>query len=457
MKTNKEILLSILKGKEAPRAGWVPFAGVHAGKLTGYNAIEVLTEEEKLVESLCAVHQLYNPDGQIILFDLQVEAEILGCSLRFVHDCAPSVVLHPLANEPIVPCDCKIPTKADGRLPMILSVMERMKREIGDTTALIGLVCGPFTLASHLRGTNLFMDMYDDPDYVHRLLRFCTKVAKQMATFYIEAGMDIIGFVDPLISQISPDDFAHYPNEPYKELFQSIHEQNIFSAFFVCGDASHNIELMCQTRPHAIFIDENIAIEEARKITNKYHIVLGGNIQLTVTMLHGTQDDNRQAVVNIIDDCGSHYGLIVAPGCDMPYNVPVENVIAAAYAVSHYEETKRMIAGYNGKLPLDDIEVTLPDYLHLPKSLVEVFTLDSLSCAACGYMMYSVNELHQEHTELFDVVEYKYTKLENIKRCRLVGVKNLPSLYINGKLAYSSIIPGKQKLLERIRDANRSD
>jgi len=455
--TNKEVLLRTLRGQETPRAAWIPFAGVHAGKLLGYNAIEVLTDEEKLIESLRAVHKLYNPDGQIVLFDLQVEAEILGCTLRYVHHCAPSVVSHPLAHEPIVPCDCKIPSKTDGRLPMILRVMERMKREIGDTTALIGLVCGPFTLASHLRGTDLFMDMYDDPDYVKNLLGFCAKVAKQMASYYIEAGMEVIGFVDPLISQIAPDDFAQFPAEPYKDLFRFVHDKNVNSAFFVCGDATQNIEPMCQTAPHAIFIDENINIAEAKKIGDRYNIALGGNIQLTVTMLYGTQDDNRQAVVNIIDACGGHQGLIIAPGCDMPYDVPIENTIAAAYAVSHYQETKQMIAGYNGKLPLNDIVVRLPDYATLPRTLVEVFTLDSLSCAACGYMMNTVNELHEEHPALFDVVEYKYTQLEQIKRCQLVGVKNLPSLYINGKLAWSSIIPAKQMLLEKIKDANRSD
>jgi uroporphyrinogen decarboxylase len=51
-----------------------------------------------------------------------------------------------------------------------------------------------------------------------------------------------------------------------------------------------------------------------------------------------------------------------------------------------------------------------------------------------------------------DVVEYKYTVPENIARCREVGVKQLPSIYINGKLAYSSIIPSRDELVARIRE-----
>ena len=106
-----------------------------------------------------------------------------------------------------VPCECTIPTAEDGRLPLVLDVMRRMKAAVGDTTALYGLICGPFTLASHLRGNNIFMDMFDNDEYVTELLAFCNKVACKMADYYIDAGMDVIAVVDPLISQISSDHF----------------------------------------------------------------------------------------------------------------------------------------------------------------------------------------------------------------------------------------------------------
>jgi uroporphyrinogen decarboxylase len=48
-------------------------------------------------------------------------------------------------------------------------------------------------------------------------------------------------------------------------------------------------------------------------------------------------------------------------------------------------------------------------------------------------------------------VEYKYTLKENIARCKAMGVKNLPSIYINGELCFSSIIPSKEELLRAIR------
>ena len=46
----KELLLAALRHESLPAVPWVPFAGVHAGKLRGYSALEVLKEPAKLLE-----------------------------------------------------------------------------------------------------------------------------------------------------------------------------------------------------------------------------------------------------------------------------------------------------------------------------------------------------------------------------------------------------------------------
>lgn len=450
---SKQLLFDALSHKEVPRAPWVPFSGVHSGKLKGYTAIEVLQDGDKLLESIIEVNKVYAPDGQPVLFDLQVEAEILGCELAWVEDSPPMVKTHPLANEAVVPCDCTIPSVGDGRLPMILDVMRKAKEAVGHDTALYGLICGPFTLASHLRGTDIFFDMYEDPDYVVNLMEFTRKVCDKMAEMYIEAGMDIIGFVDPLVSQISTDHFKEFLHEPYTKLFDSLREKEVFSSFFVCGDAARNIEAMCQTGPDNISIDENINIVEAKKITDKYNVTMGGNIQLTITMLHGSQQANMKAVVDIIEGCGTH-NLIVSPGCDMPYDTPIENAIACSQAAHNFESTKEMVKNFDASAELlEGIEVELPDYEALERPFVEVFTLDSASCAACTYMYNVVSELANDKPNEFDFVEYKFTQKENIARCIKVGVKQLPSLYLNGELIYSSLIPSKEELYEKIVNA----
>ncbi|MBN2604711.1 MAG: uroporphyrinogen decarboxylase [Bacilli bacterium] len=449
---SKELLFKIFNHETVERPAWVPFVGIHAGKLKNYNAIELLTDSNKLLESLLEANKLFRPDGQPVIFDLQVEAEILGCDLHWAIDTPPSVKSHPLQSTKKVPCLCNMPTEESGRLPMILETMRKMKQEVGDVTALYGLICGPFTLASHLRGTNIFMDMYDDPKYVKELLQYCTEVAKKMADMYIKAGMDIIAVVDPLISQISPKHFIEFMTENFTELFSFIKDNHAYSSFFVCGDATKNIDVMCQTNPDNISIDENIDIVESKKITDKYNIVLGGNIPLTTVMLHGSQQDNMKYTVNMIDSISSsNQNYIVSPGCDMPYATPIENTIGVSQAVLEFEETKNMVKNYES-FDFSSIDVELPDYQKLDKPLIEAFTLDSDSCAACTYLWLMVTEVKEKFKDKIDIVEYKFTVKENIARVIKMGVTNLPSLYVNGKLMYSSIIPTKDELMIQIEN-----
>ncbi|WP_283674260.1 uroporphyrinogen decarboxylase family protein [Butyricicoccus sp. Marseille-Q5471] len=452
----KDLLFRTLRHEETERAPWVPFAGVHAGKLKGYTATEMLTNADAAVESLLEVNNLYKPDGQPVIFDLQIEAECLGCDLTWADDCPPSVSGHPLDGSdeeaPETPCDCKIPTKESGRIPYVLEVMRRMKEAVGETTALYGLICGPFTLASHLRGNNLFTDMFDFEEEVESLFAFCNRVCMKMADYYIEAGMDVIAIVDPLISQISTAHFEQYMTAPYTELFDHIRAAGAFSSFFVCGDATRNVEAMCQTGPDSISVDENVNLLAAKEITDKYNVVIGGNIPLTSIMLLGNQQDNMKFAVDLLDSIPVKKNFIIAPGCDMPYDVPVENCIGVAQAAIETDTVREMVKNYQAE-EIDTSGVVLPDYANLAKPLVEIFTLDSAQCAACGYMMGAANAAKETFGDAIDMVEYKFIYKENVARCVKMGVPNLPSMYINGELKYRSIIPAKAELETAIKEA----
>ncbi len=445
----RQILIDTIKHKKTERAPWVPFTGVHAGMLLGYGADEVLSDSDKLYAAVKEAFRLYTPDGIPVVFDLQIEAEILGCKLLWAKDSPPSVADHPFEGEKLeLPCVCKLPSEKSGRIPVVLDAMRRLKADIGEQTALYGLICGPFTLASHLRGSDIFMDMIEEEDYVRELLSFCTDTAIRMTNMYTDAGMDVIAVVDPLISQISPSHFEEYLSEPFTALFDYIRSKNVLSSFFVCGNATRQIENMCRTGPDSLSIDENVDVKQAKEITDRYNIALGGNIPLTTTMLHGTQQDNMKYVVDMLDGL-TESNFIVSPGCDMPYHTPVENTVAAAEAARFPDKTREMIKNYTPAV--FDLPVELPDYSELERPLIEVFTLDSDTCAACTYMMAAAIEAKEYFGDKIDIVEYKYTVKENIARVVKMGIKNLPTMCVNGEIKWISIIPNRRELFEVIQ------
>ena len=174
-------------------------------------------------------------------------------------------------------------------------------------------------------------------------------------------------------------------------------------------------------------------------------------------MLLGSQADNMAFVVDLLDRLRdparglSPNNFILAPGCDMPYDVPPENVVGILEAVRNPAAARAMLAHYENQS--FDYQVDLPDYEHLDKPLVEVFTLDSDTCAACGYMLGAAKRAAGELAGQVNLVEYKITQPENVARVMKMGIKNLPSLYINGELKYSSLIPSNRELLDEIKKA----
>ena len=243
---SRKELLEVLRHENKTYIPWVPFTGVQSGFIKGYTAKEVLQDKEKLVEVLLEAKKLYNPDGMPVIFDLQIEAEILGCELLWADNNPPSVKSHPLKDTEEIPCKCTVPKATDGRLPMILDSM-RTVRSLTPNVALYGLICGPLTLASHLRGNDLLMDILIEPEYAEALLDYCTAVAYSMIDMYIEAGMDVIGVVDPLVSQISPATFSEMVATFYTAIFDYIRNKNVTSCFFVCGNATTQLEELCKT------------------------------------------------------------------------------------------------------------------------------------------------------------------------------------------------------------------
>lgn len=451
----KERIYKTLSHKSVDRPPWVPYAGIHAGKARGYTAVEVLKDGDKLLESILEINRLYSPDGQTVMFDLQLEAEILGCELYWSENNLPSVTGHPLKGIDEIPE--RIPAKGDGRLPMLWKVIREFKKQVGDRTALYGLFCGPLTLASHLRGMEIFMNMVKQPDYLRRLIAYTEKVAQAMIDYYAEEGIDVIVPVDPLMSQISPKHFEEFFLEPYKRLFASIREKGRFSAFFVCGNAIHNIDLMCRCEPDSIAVDENVDMIKAKDITDQYNVALGGNIPLTTVMLFGNQQDNMKYTVDLLDSLENagletNRNLIVAPGCDMPYEVPPQNGVAVSRAVADREGVRAMLKDYSGS-SFDAIEIDLPDYASLEKPLVEVFLLDPVACAACTYMRASARSAGEILGDRIEIAEYQYNIQEDIARMQKMEVACLPSIYINGELKYPSIIPSTEELVAEIEKA----
>lgn len=446
----KELLLSALRGEETSRPAWVPFVGCHGGFLINKTATEYLQSADLLVEGLKKANELYKPDGLPVMFDLQVEAEILGCRLHWADEVPPAVTSHPLAEGKKI---AELPKldETKGRFPVVIDALKRLKADIGEDTALYGLICGPFTLALHMLGNDIFLDMYDDEDAVAEVINFCADICIQSADIYLKNGADVIAVVDPMTSQISPDHFEQFVTPAMNKVYDHIREQGGISSIFVCGDVTRNLEVMVKTTADSICVDEQIDMANLRQLCAAENKAFGGNIKLTAVLLLGDENDAKMEVLDIMEKSGNK-GFVLAPGCDLPYAVPSKNLQAVAEMV-HDEYAREAAKSLTAKDADDFEDITLPNYGMANTVLIDVITLDSTSCAPCQYMMEAVEKAAEEASPICYINEHKIKVRQGIGMMVKLGVKNLPTICINGEVKFASIIPDQKTLVAAIEEA----
>jgi uroporphyrinogen decarboxylase len=448
MPTPRQLLLDTLRLQPAPRIPWVPFVGCHAASLIGQTAETYLQSADAMVAGLLKAAELYRPDGLPVAFDLQLEAEALGAQLLWSADNPPAVKTHPLAEGARLE-DLKLPTGDEARIPLVLETTRRLRAELPDV-ALYGLLTGPFTLAMHLAGPELFVWMYEDPETVERLLAFCGRVGEMMIARYIEAGCDVIALVDPMTSQIGPESFAAFVTPVVAPLYQAIRDRGRIGSFFVCGHAQKNMAVMCQCRPENVSIDENIPLEFARNLCLGQGVSLGGNLRLTTVLLMGTPETAAGHAADCMEVGGSR-GFVLSPGCDIPYAVPPENLQAVAEVV--HDDYRRGIAlelFRGSETPPEDL-FDLSEYGRGEKVIVDVITLDSESCAPCQYMVESVRQVAPEFEDLVLWREHKIKRPEGVTFMKSLMVHNVPTICIDGEIRFVSRIPPRDELVKAIQ------
>lgn len=445
----KQILFDALQGKPTARPAWVPFVGVHGGQLTGKRADEYLQSTEAIVAGLSQAVELYHPDGLPVAFDLQIEAEILGCELNWAQQTPPSVMSHPLMGQSPDPSALPKYDVTAGRLPRVLDALDRVKAKFPEV-AFYGLITGPFTLATHLRGNEIFLDMFDDEAGLTKLLEHCANIGNQTARAYIERGAEVIAVVDPMTSQISPEHFEQFVTPHVNAIFDDIRQAGAYSSMFVCGDASRNLEKMCQTRADNVSIDENIPLPTLRNLATEHHKSFGGNLKLTVVLLMGDTDDAKLDALRCID-IGGDRGFVLAPGCDLPYAVPQDNLIAVSQMV--HDEYQRQVArtSITAKTDPQLPSIELPHYQAANAVYIDVVTLDSAGCAPCQYMVAGARRAAKKADCDVVVAEHKITGPAGLAAMMKLGVSNIPTLCIDGQVAFSSIIPSDQALAEALQ------
>ena len=88
---------------------------------------------------------------------------------------------------------------------------------------------------------------------------------------------------------------------------------------------------------------------------------------------------------------------------------------------------------------------------------IDVLTLDSIQCAACGYMMESIAALPADVQEMIEYTEWSIKNKDGVGKFLELKGKVLPTICIERDLVFESIIPQYEELIDEMAKRAPSD
>lgn len=221
---------------------------------------------------------------------------------------------------------------ANEFVQQMLNQCRNVKALVGDEKYLLGDIAGPFTMASVMVGAEDFAIMLiEDPELCEELIDFTTCVSAEMFRLLQENGCDIALPAEPVGSgsMISVGNFEEFVVPALRNLKAALPEYKYFFTH-VCGNSLTRVPGLIDAGTQVFSCDYMVDIEKGYEMADGKMFFMG-NINPAGAILSGTPEEVYAEAKRAIEISGGQ-GLILATGCDLGANAPIENVKACVKA-----------------------------------------------------------------------------------------------------------------------------
>jgi [methyl-Co(III) methanol-specific corrinoid protein]:coenzyme M methyltransferase len=266
-----------------------------------------------------ACHEIGGIESVRVPFDINVEAEAMGCATRFSDDKATPPVSTPFSRAEYDHIRVPDPLK-DGRMPEVAEAVRLLREKARDSVPVIAALGTPFEILSTAMGfEDITMLIHDEPEFLTYWLDKLTVFAIGYGRALADAGAEVMMLVDGTSQSLGPRYYEKLSLPYTKQLVESLQTPTILH---VCGRATPLLEGMVQTGASALSIDKPVDIKTAVKAASG-KAALVGNIS-PATLFQGPVEEIRKETDEAIEN-----GIqVVAPGCGILPRTPLKNLQA---------------------------------------------------------------------------------------------------------------------------------
>jgi len=189
----------------------------------------------------------------------------------------------------------------NAKLPFVRTVLESLRREIDEETALVGFVGAPWTLAAyawegkadrHLLHTKTAMT--NQPQAIHLLLDRLTDMLAQYCIYQIDSGAQVMQIFDSWAHHLSPEQFQVLSLPYVERIVTRIHrERPGVPVIFHANGGVGKLSSLKNCTADVIGLDWNTDIAEARQALGQGRVIQGN---VDPMLLFAPQERIKEAV-----------------------------------------------------------------------------------------------------------------------------------------------------------------
>jgi len=323
-----ERVLAKLAGRPTDCLPYMPITMMFAGDQLGVPYGKYARDHRTLVEAQILTAERFDFDYVSCISDPAREAADCGATLQWFDNQPPAIdeTNALLADKKALPGLAMPDPLGGGRMTDRVRAAELFRKKVGGKRLIEGWIEGPCAEAADLRGINrLMLDFYDDPAFVRDLFDFVLEMALRFARAQVNAGVDLIGVGDAAASLVGPQIYQDLVLPYERKLVAGLHGMGTRVRLHICGNTKQILPWMGTLSCDVVDLDWMVPMLRAREAMGPNQ-VLAGNLDPVKMLRNGTPESVAAAAADCHRQAGARY--IVAAGCEVPRDTPVENLRA---------------------------------------------------------------------------------------------------------------------------------
>jgi uroporphyrinogen decarboxylase len=248
----------------------------------------------------------FHPDGVIMFSDILTPLDGMGIPFELVESRGP-IIDPPIRTRAQV--DAVRLLEPEESLGFVRTILQTLRKEVGDEATVLGFVGAPWTLAAYaVEGKSskdyaLIKQMaFTEPELLHDLMVKLADSIARYVIFQIESGAQIVQIFDTWAGQLNPADYKIFALPYEKRIVDQVRQ--VYPDVPLILYINHSAGLLshvAESGVNIISLDWTVDMAEARKVLGP-NIGVQGNLDPCVLL--GDQAQIRRRTLEIIEKAG---------------------------------------------------------------------------------------------------------------------------------------------------------